>query len=147
MAEIFHKISISAPPSEVYAALTEQSGLSGWWTEKVHAEPKVGAICRFRFDNGTGPDMEVLELKRNKFVQWRCVAHSDDPKHEWVGTELFFELEPKGASTLLRFKHRRWLDGSDFLGYCSLKWATYLLGLKQLLEGGKGTPRPRDAEI
>jgi len=95
MTEILHKISISAPPSEIFAALTEQSGLSGWWTENVHAEPKVGAICRFRFDNDTGPDVKILELKDNKFVRWRCVAHSDDPKHEWVGTELFFKLVMK----------------------------------------------------
>jgi hypothetical protein len=88
-----------------------------------------------------------FELKDNSFVHWRCVAHSDGPKHEWGGTELFLELELKRADTVLRFKHRRWLDGSDFLSYCSLKWATYLLGLKQFLEGGKGVPWPRDLEI
>jgi uncharacterized protein YndB with AHSA1/START domain len=82
MVEIFHKISISAPPSQVYAALTEQSGLAGRWTENLHTETKVGAICRFRFHNGTGPGMEILELKDDNFVHWRCVAHSDGLKHE-----------------------------------------------------------------
>jgi hypothetical protein len=39
---------------------------------------------------------------------------------------------------VLRFSHRHWLEGSDFLRYCSLKRATYLLGLKRLLETGEG---------
>jgi uncharacterized protein YndB with AHSA1/START domain len=147
MAEILHKITIAAPPAAVYAALTEELGLARWWTEKVQAEPKIGAVCRFRFDADTGPDMEVAGLDRAKRVHWRCVKHGPDPKHEWVGTELFFELEPEGANTVLRFSHRRWPEGSDFMRYCSMKWATYLLGLKGLLEGGEGTPYPRDAEI
>jgi hypothetical protein len=91
--------------------------------------------------------MEVLELAENKLVRWRCVAHSYNDKHEWLATELDFALEPKDELTVLRFKHHRWPEGSDFLGFCSLKWATYLLGLKQLAEGGEGTPWPRDAKI
>ncbi len=147
MAEILHKITIAAPAATVYTALTEQRGLAGWWTEKVQAEPRIGAVCRFRFDGDTGPDMDVVELEGNKRVRWRCVAHSNDPKHEWLGTEVFFDLDPQSAATILRFSHRGWLEGSDFLRYCSLKWATYLIGLKRLLEAGEGTPYPRDIKI
>jgi hypothetical protein len=31
--------------------------------------------------------------------------------------------------------------------YCSTKWAAYLLGLKNLCEGGKGRPYPDDVDI
>jgi uncharacterized protein YndB with AHSA1/START domain len=148
MADILHKISIAVPASDVYAALTEQQGLARWWTESVRAEARVGAICRFRFDGETGPDMEILELEDGRRVRWRCVAHSGDPQHEWLGTEVFFDLEPQGPPhTALRFSHRRWLEASDFLRYCSLKWATYLLGLKRLMEGGVGNAWPRDLRI
>jgi uncharacterized protein YndB with AHSA1/START domain len=147
MAEILHKITIAALPATVYAALTEQRGLAGWWTENVRAEPKIGAVCRFRFDADSGPDMEVVGLDDAKRVHWRCVKHGPDPKHEWVGTDLLFELEPEGANTVLRFSHRRWPEGSDYIRHCSMKWATYLLGLKRLLETGKGTPYPRDVRI
>ena len=47
----------------------------------------------------------------------------------------------------MRFSHRRWLEGSDFPRYGSLKWATYLLSLKSLLETDKATPWPRDLNI
>jgi uncharacterized protein YndB with AHSA1/START domain len=146
MAEILLKITIAAPPATVYAALTEQRGLAGWWTENVRADPKIGAVCSFRFDADSGPDMEVVGLDNAKRVHWCCIKHTD-PKHEWVGTELFFELEPEGANTVLRFSHRRWPEGTDFIRYCSMKWATFLLGLERLLEMGKGTPYPRDVRI
>jgi len=147
MAEILHKVTIAAPPARVFATLTQQQGLEGWWTENVRAEPRVGAICRFRFDDNTGPDMEILALEAERLVHWRCVAHGDNPTHEWINTELFFDLEAQGPGTVLRFSHRRWLEATDFIRYCSLKWATYLLGLKRLLEAGEGTPWPRDVRI
>lgn len=31
--------------------------------------------------------------------------------------------------------------------HCSIKWATYLMSLKQLIEGGEGAPSPRDLKI
>lgn len=147
MAEILHKIAIAGPPQALYAALTDARGLAGWWTEEVQAEPKVGAVCRFRFGTDSGPDMEIMELDNARRVHWRCVKHGPDPKHDWVGTEVLFELEPADANTVLRFSHRRWPEGADFIRHCSMKWATYLLGLKRLLEGGEGTPYPRDVKI
>ncbi|HYM02908.1 MAG TPA: SRPBCC domain-containing protein [Stellaceae bacterium] len=147
MADILHKITISAPPAAVYAALTERQGLAGWWTEDVRAEPKIGAVARFRFGEDGGPDMEILDLEPGRRVHWRCIAKTTGSKDEWIGTEIFFELAPDGPGTVLRFSHRRWAEASDFLRYCSLKWATYLLGLKRLLEGGSGTPWPRDVKI
>jgi len=49
MAEIRHLVVIAAPPSKVYAALTEQAGLAGWWTEETVAEPVVGSVAEFKF--------------------------------------------------------------------------------------------------
>jgi uncharacterized protein YndB with AHSA1/START domain len=147
MADILHKITIAAPPEKVYAALTEQQGLAGWWTENVSIEPIIGAIGEFRFDDATGPDMEILALQAGKLVHWRCVAKVASPDDEWIGTEIFFALERDGKGTVLRFSHRRWLEASDFLRYCSLKWATFLLSLKSLLETGRGMPWPRDVRI
>jgi hypothetical protein len=36
--------------------------------------------------------MEVLDLAEGKRVHWRCVAPSRDPRHEWVGTEIFLRV-------------------------------------------------------
>lgn len=42
MAEIKHQIPISATPEKVYAALTTEKGLRGWWTADSKTDDKVG---------------------------------------------------------------------------------------------------------
>lgn len=145
MADILHRVTIKARPAKVYAAFTQRKGLAGWWTEDVRGESKVGAVLRFRFGPGRGPDMRVVALRPNRLVKWQCLAngHGD----EWINTELTFELEADKQATIVRFSQRRWAVESDFLRYCSQKWATYLLSLKSLVESGAGMPWPNDFEI
>jgi uncharacterized protein YndB with AHSA1/START domain len=145
MADILHQISIKGTPQQVFAALTEQPGLAGWWTREVEARPEVGSIAKFRFGEWGGPEMEILALVPAQLVHWRCRANSWG--EEWVNTELIFEIEPKDEKTILRFSHRRWMKECDFLRHCSMKWATFLLSLKYLIERGSGTPAPDDVQI
>ena len=58
MAEILHMVSIRGTPAQVFAALTEQSGLEGWWTRNVEAQAKAGTVAKFRFGKAGGPDMD-----------------------------------------------------------------------------------------
>jgi len=143
MADILHLVNIAAPPEKVFAALSEQSGLAGWWTENVKAEPKVGSVAKFRFgDKGGGSDMAITALQPHRLVRWRCVDHLSG--EEWIGTEVLFELVAEPDRTVLRFSHLRWLEATDFLRACSVRWALYLVSLKNLVETGKGNPWPRD---
>jgi uncharacterized protein YndB with AHSA1/START domain len=144
MADILHKVTIKAAAGRVYAVLSQPAGLAGWWTKDVQAEDRAGTIAKFRFGGGTGPDMEILELAPDTRVMWRCVAHPDGD--ERINSELTFDLEALDDKTVVRFSHRRRAQESDFLHHCSLKWATFLLSLKWLLERGEGTPWPRDVE-
>jgi uncharacterized protein YndB with AHSA1/START domain len=144
VADILHAVSIRGTPQQVYAALTEQSGLRNWWTREVEAQPKVGSVAKFRFGKGGGPDMEILALVPDRLVHWRCRANTWSD--EWVNTELTFEIESRGERTTVSFSHRRWLKESDFLRHCSQKWATFLLSLKSLVEKGNGAPAPDDME-
>ena len=86
--------------------------------------------------------MKVLELQPGKRVRWQSVGGAK----EWIGTELSFELSEKDGTVLL-FAQRGWKEQVEFMHYCSTKWATYLLGLKSLCEGGNGTPYPEDVDI
>jgi uncharacterized protein YndB with AHSA1/START domain len=142
MADILHMVNIKARPDIVFAALSEKSGLAGWWTESVQAEPRVGTVAKFRFGEAGGSDMKILALEKDRLVRWRCVAHLS--ADEWVGTELTFELRPERDGTAVRFSHRRWSEATDFLRYCSLRWALYLISLKAFVETGMGNPWPRD---
>jgi len=73
MPEILHRIGIKSSVDKVYKALSEESGLAGWWTKNVQASPKVGAINQFRFDDRGFSDMKVVELVPGKRVKWQCV--------------------------------------------------------------------------
>lgn len=145
MADILHLVTIKARPENVYRALTEQAGLAGWWTENVSAEPVVGSVAQFRFGDRGGSDMEIVRLEPNRLVHWVCRAHLSGD--EWVGTEVFFDLQADKDATVVRFSHRRWLEATDFLRYCSMKWAVYLVSLKKLVETGQGSPWPHDIQI
>jgi Activator of Hsp90 ATPase homolog 1-like protein len=50
MAELRHQIPINATPEKVYAALSTQAGLRGWWTVDATADEKVGGKADFGFD-------------------------------------------------------------------------------------------------
>ena len=143
MPDILHRVGIQAPAAKVYRALTEQEGLAGWWTRNVKAPAGVGSVIQFRFDDRGFNDMKVLELQPNRLVRWQCV----DGAKEWIGTEFTFDLKKNNGTTALLFAQRGWKEQVEFMHYCSTKWATYLLGLKSLCEGGKGTPYPDDVDI
>ncbi len=152
MADIRHRVGISAPQECVFAALSTKGGLANWWTRDVEGEATPGSALRFFF--GT-PDpsgvMEVVDTTPHHRVTWRCVAGPDP----WVGTSLNFQLKPSekgatreaGTETVLLFTHGEWREPSEFMHHCSTKWAYFLLGLKASLEGGASVAFPNDMPI
>ena len=55
--------------------------------------------------------------------------------------------EEEGGMTILRFGHRGWRERVEFMAHCSMKWAVFLLSLRDLLETGVGKPSPDDLKI
>lgn len=88
-------------------------------------------------------EVEVLALNVEKEVRWRFTAGPD----EWVGTDLTFELSVQGEYTVVLFGHRNWRQAVEFTAHCSMKWATFLLSLRELVETGVGRPGPVDLKI
>lgn len=143
MAEINHRVGIAGPAEAIYAALTTDAGLSGWWTTDTRGAGAVGSVIRFRF-NGGGPDFEVIELQQNRRVCWRYAGNEPDA---WEGTEVLFDLRAADGQVFVRFSHSNWPAVTDFLAHCSTKWAMFLLSLKALIETGQGRPFPDDIHI
>ncbi|MCB9747835.1 MAG: SRPBCC domain-containing protein [Candidatus Omnitrophica bacterium] len=139
MADITHKITINTSKEKVYQAIATVDGLKGWWTEHIDGASAEGQQLTFRFPN-TGPVMEVLELMTDEFIKWKCV----DGVEDWKNTILTFELEEKDNNCELLFAHSGWGDQSEFYAHCSMKWAVFLLSLKEYCETGKGQPFPDD---
>lgn len=88
-------------------------------------------------------DFQLGELEPNQRVRWRFITGPS----EWLGTEVTFDLTQEGDYTLIIFGHRGWREPIDFMAHCSMKWATFLLSLRQLVETGEGRPSPVDLKI
>ena len=154
MVDIIHRIGIKAPPMKVYAALSTVDGVAGWWTRETTGESKVGGVITVRFlDHGVDRpvplaekgrmELEVIELDPAKKVRWRVKAGPQ----EWIGTDVTFSLSQAGEHTVIAFGHRNWREAVEFTAHCSMKWATFLLSLKELVETGRGRPSPDDLKI
>lgn len=148
MYDIVHRVGIKSPATQVYNAITTLKGLSNWWTEEVNGNEHVSGKIEFVFradDGGIKGKMvmEVKELNSPKEVIWRC---TDGPE-EWIGTDITFQLSEQDGQTIIIFGHRNWREAIDFTAHCSMKWATFLLSLREYVETGKGKPSPRDLKI
>ncbi|SLM49843.1 Activator of Hsp90 ATPase 1 family protein [Nitrospira japonica] len=148
MANIMHKIGIKAPLFKVYAALSTVEGIAGWWTKDTSSSSKVGEQIRVRFLSTAGKEigsmaMDVVALEPNRKVQWRLTAGPE----EWLDTEVIFNLSQDGDYTIVLFGHNNWREANEFTAHCSMKWATFLLSLRELVETGKGKPSPNDTKI
>ena len=144
MTDILHRVVIETSPEELYQALTDQSGLSAWWT-KAETDPTVGALASFLFGpNGDlKVDMEIIELVPREKVVWKCISGP------WVDTgEFNFNIHSHERGAVIEFAHYGWNIPNEFFMHCNSKWGFFLgVSLKNYLETGKGKPHPEDPDF
>jgi uncharacterized protein YndB with AHSA1/START domain len=148
MVDIIHRIGIKSSANEVYKALSTIEGLGNWWTEEVEGDEQVGGKIEFTFRSETADIkgkmvMQVLDLSPQNSVRWRCV----DGPTEWIGTEITFDLSQQDGQIIIIFGHRKWREAIEFMAHCSMKWAVFLLSLREYIQTGKGKPSPHDLKI
>src|SRR5688500_7744624 len=148
MVDIIHRIGIRSSAAEGYNALSTIKGLANWWTEEVDVNEKTGGKIEFTFRSEAGEIkgqmvMEVQEFNPPKFLRWRCLSGPD----EWIGTDITFQLSEQDDQIIILFGHRNWREAVEFTAHCSMKWAVFLLSLREYLETGKGKPSPHDLKI
>ena len=142
---INHQVGIKASPEEIYQALTETGKLAKWWTTDTRGSgAKIGDALEFWF-NGFCQKFNVSELKPGTRVAWK--SPEGQGNNEWEGTEVGFDISTDDKQTFIQFRHSGWRESTDFQGHCSMRWAVFLLSLKDLLERGKGRPFPYDLEV
>lgn len=140
---IMHTFVYKAPIAKVYAALTIQAHFRQWWTQDSLVGSTIGERARFDFkgDNSYCV-MEIIRLKPEQFVGWKCVVSTMMGKQDWVGTTISFTLRALNENeTALAFRHDRW----NMMNACyreSVDGWKYYLGdsLKSYLETGVGKP-------
>lgn len=148
MVHINHRIGIKKDITEVFNALSTVDGISSWWSIHTSGTAGVGGNVDIVFNDLNGKELgamkfEISELISNNRVVWNF---SDGPA-EWIGTSVVFDLKTEDAQTIVLFSHRNWKEEVEFKSHCSMKWAVFLLSLKQYLETGNGNPSPNDIKI
>jgi uncharacterized protein YndB with AHSA1/START domain len=148
MADIIHRVGIKAPVAKVYEALSTVKGVASWWTKETSGSSNVGGTMEVRFLSLDGKEiggmkMQVAELDPHKKVRWRFLAGPE----EWIGTDAVFNLSQQGDYTIVLFGHNNWREAGEFTAHCSMKWGTFMLSLKDLVETGEGRPSPNDIKI
>lgn len=148
MIDIVHRVGIKAPANRVFKAVSSAAGIGGWWSQEASGGSKVGDTATFVFRSPAGDVigtfvMELRELKPDQRASWRV---KDGPP-EWVGTVIEFDLKQEGDYTIVLFGHRGWREAIEFTAHCSMKWAVFMLSLRELVETGTGRPSPVDLKI
>ena len=148
MVEINHRVGIKAPVSKVYEALSTVEGVAGWWTKETTGVSEPGGSVDVRFFTPAGKEIggmvfEVTEVIPDKKVQWRFTGGPE----EWIGTDVVFNLSTEDDYTIVLFEHKKWRELVEFTYHCSMKWALFMMSLKELVETGKGKPSPGDIKI
>jgi uncharacterized protein YndB with AHSA1/START domain len=138
MPDIIHRVGVKAPLAKVFGALSTLEGLRHWWVGDATGDTDIGGSINFGFCQ-----MKVIESKPDSLVRWKCISGPE----EWVGTEVLFRLKRKEGQTFILFMHADWREPVEFMYHCSTKWATFLLSLRDWLEGGQGRPTPHDLKI
>ena len=141
MSDILQNIHVNGSNAEVMTALTTIDGLSKWWTSTTEGSSAPGEVIGFRFGE------HVSHARVDEVGDSRMAWTFEGSNPDWEGTRVTFDLEQVDGKTLVRFGHLGWREANTFFGHCSMKWATFLLSLKALVEDGQGRPFPNDIAI
>ncbi len=143
MYEIRHRIGIRAPQEEIHRLFATTEGLASWWTTDVRGSASAGGKLVFTFGAPErSASFEVVEVTEDRVV-WRCIGGPE----EWIDTTFTYDLSREADETVVFFTNAGWREAVPFLGHCTTKWGTFLLGAKSLLEGGHSVSYPDELVI
>ncbi len=138
------ELALDAPIGDVFAALTTQRGLRGWWGTDATVGGAVGGQIRLRWSSTSYVVFRIDRLELPSEVGWACVDQNDENlphPDEWVGTSPCFSLKGDSSITRLSFVHRGLSPRLECYSTCELGWDRFLLGsLKAFVEKGAGSP-------
>ena len=135
---------VDKSPAEVYAAI---NNVRGWWADKLKVPTDhVGNEWEYRYKDIHYSNQRTSELVANKKVVWdvtdSTLSFTKD-KAEWTGTQMVFDISPKGKKTEVKFTHKGLVPKCECFEACEHGWDYYInTSLKNLIETGKGKPNP-----
>ena len=126
--------------------------VSDWWmVQMTGPNAGVGDVFSYEVPGVHSCTMRVAQLVLGRRDRWRVIKSDmtfvSDPA-EWVGTDLTFELIPRGAGTTVRFTHVGLAPEDECYEVCSGAWSHYIgVSLRRYLMTGTGEPSSNEAEV
>ena len=137
MAMTSHRISIDAPKSRVYNALTTKNGLKGWFSPQIEGAFGEGETAIFKFSGEDPFHWKVVKLVSPTEVRWRCVQGPGDS----AGTEVSFLLsDHKDGRTTIECDHNGFNEEDRALKSCNTLWGVLMDRLRKFSETDKPQP-------
>ena len=140
---------VDQTPDETFAAVTN---VRGWWSGEIEGRTDAqGEEFTYRYEDIHYTKQRISELVPGRKVVWQIVESrlnfTEDP-NEWTGTEVVFEVAPKGDQTEVRFSHVGLAPDVECYDQCSSAWLFYINNsLRQLITTGVGAPNAQESSV
>ncbi|GAC1693683.1 MAG: hypothetical protein PVS2B3_03240 [Steroidobacteraceae bacterium] len=132
--------TVSQTPQEAFDAITN---VRGWWSGEFEGTAdKAGDEFTYRYEDLHYSRQKVTELVPGKRVVWRVLDSNlsfTRSKGEWTGTQITFDIAPRGDKTEVRFTHVGLVPDCECYGACSGAWSSIITKrLRNLIASGTG---------
>jgi hypothetical protein len=136
--------TVEQTPQEVFAAI---NNVRGWWSQAVEGETdRLGAVFYYHYQDVHRCTFKITELVPGEKVVWHVLHNAFNfiqDKTEWTGTDVVFEIAPKGYQTEVRFTHVGLVPAYECYEVCANAWGSYISSsLRSLITTGAGQPNP-----
>ncbi len=117
--DIHHAMVVRNQPDRLYEALIQPRDLAVWMGAPTLAQPVVGSLIEFQFDQGHRIlKMEIIALEVARLVRWRVIH----PVWQIEATEQII--------TWMLIPLEGWPQDDDTYASVSYKWASFMVRLK-----------------
>lgn len=133
---------VKATPEQAFAAINDPRA---WWGENIEGRTDtLGEEWTYRYKDLHFSRHRTAELIPGAKVIWNVVDATIsflEDKTEWVGTQIVFDIAPKGDMTEVCFTHVGLKPSVECFDVCSDAWTGLITGsLRGLIERGEGDP-------
>lgn len=119
--------TVDQTPAEVFAAITD---VRAWWDGAIDGSTSsLGDSFTYRYEDMHRSTQQITELLPDRRIVWHVTDAELSfvrDKTEWTGTDIIFDITPKGDKTELRFTHRGLVPAVECFDDCSSAWGFYI---------------------
>jgi uncharacterized protein YndB with AHSA1/START domain len=134
---VVRDIEIAASPETVWELLTDQNEATRWMGQAAEFDLRPGGIHRVEVIPGNTARGEFVEIEapHRLVYTWGWETGGSADSLPAGSSTVEFELEPKGAGTLLHFRHTD-LPSAESAASHTQGWDHYLARLATVAAGG-----------